>query len=41
MTDMIDDGNIATDNYGGVPVEIFRPEPDEEIDPAQLDLFGR
>lgn len=41
LTDMIDDGNIATDNYGGVPVEIFRPEPDEEIDPAQLDLFGR
>ncbi len=41
LTDMIDDEGIATHSDGGVPVEIFRPAPDEEIDPEQLDLFGK
>ena len=41
LTDMIDDEGIATNNDAGVHVEIYRPAPDEEIDPEQLDLFGK
>lgn len=41
LTGMIDDEGISIAEDGGVPVEIFRPEPDDEIDPEQLDLFGK